>query len=135
LPNELVSSGVSIVTKRVLDVGNCSLDHGAIRSLLEGTFQATVVQAHNAAHTADLLAQQAYDLVLVNRHLDEDGTEGLDIIRAIKADPKTSAIPCMLITNYDEHQQAAVAEGAEPGFGKKSLREAATHERLRKHLE
>ena len=24
----------------------------------------------------------------------------------------------MILTNYPEHQQAAIAEGAEPGFGK-----------------
>jgi CheY-like chemotaxis protein len=122
------------VPKRVLDVGNCSMDHGAIRSLLEGAFQAQVVQAHNAEDTIALLAAESFDLVLVNRHLDEDGTEGLDIIRSIKADPQTAAVPCMLITNYAEHQELAVAAGAEHGFGKKSLRDPATHERLRKHL-
>jgi CheY-like chemotaxis protein len=92
------------------------------------------VQAHNAQDTIELLAAESFDLVLVNRHLDEDGSEGLDIIRAIKADPQTAAIPCMLITNYAEHQELAVAAGAEQGFGKKSLQTPATHELLRKHL-
>jgi CheY-like chemotaxis protein len=110
------------------------MDHGAIRSLLERTFQATVVQAHNAGQTADLLAKESFDLVLVNREFDEDGMEGIEVIRAIKADPKTSSIPVMLITNYSEHQATAVAAGAEPGFGKKGLHDPQTHERLRKHL-
>jgi CheY-like chemotaxis protein len=122
------------MTKRVLDVGNCSMDHGSIRSLLEGAFGATVVQAHNAGQTADLLAKEPFDLVLVNREFDEDGTEGIEVIRSIKADPKTSSIPVMLITNYAEHQAAAVAIGAEPGFGKKGLHDPQTHEMLRKHL-
>ncbi len=122
------------MTKRVLDVGNCSMDHGSIRSLLEGTFGATVVQAHNAVQTTDLLAKESFDLILVNREFDEDGTEGIEVIRAIKADPKTSSIPVMLITNYTEHQATAVAAGAEPGFGKKGLHDPKTHERLRKHL-
>lgn len=122
------------MTKRVLDVGNCSMDHGSIRSLLEGTFGATVVQAHNAGQTADLLAKEPFDLILVNREFDEDGTEGIEVIRAIKADPKTSPIPVMLITNYAEHQATAVAAGAEPGFGKKGLHDPQTHERLRKFL-
>jgi CheY-like chemotaxis protein len=110
------------------------MDHGAIRSLLEGTFGATVVQAHNASQTASLLAQEPFDLVLVNREFDEDGTEGIEVIRAIKTDPQTAAVPVMLITNYPEHQEAAVSAGAEHGFGKKALRDPQTHERLRKHL-
>jgi CheY-like chemotaxis protein len=120
--------------RRVLDVGNCSLDHGSIRSLLEGTFGATVVQAHNARQTADLLAKESFDLVLVNREFDEDGMEGIEVIRAIKTDPTTSSIPVMLVTNYAEHQATAVASGAEPGFGKKGLHDPQTHERLRKFL-
>jgi CheY-like chemotaxis protein len=120
--------------KRVLDVGNCSLDHGAIRSLLERTFQAEVVQAHGQDDALNLLAQQTFDLVLVNRKLDQDYSDGLDVIAAIKAQPEHAAIPCMLITNYPEHQQAAIAAGCEPGFGKKTLWDPATHERLKKHL-
>jgi CheY-like chemotaxis protein len=120
--------------KRVLDIGNCSMDHGAIRALIERSFAAEVVQAHGADDALDLLGQEQFDLVLVNRKLDQDYSDGLDVVAAIKAQPEHAAIPCMLITNYPEHQAAAVAAGCEPGFGKKSLHEAATHERLKKHL-
>ena len=122
------------MTKRVLDVGNCSLDHGAIRSLIESSFQAEVAQAHGADDALDLLGRGKFDLVLVNRKLDQDYSDGLDVIAAIKARPEHAAIPCMLITNYPEHQTAAVAAGCEPGFGKKTLHDRATHERLKKHL-
>ena len=37
-----------------------------------------------------------------------------------------AATPVMLVTNYPEHQQAAVEAGAEPGFGKDVLRSAET---------
>ena len=122
------------MTKRVLDVGNCSLDHGAIRSLIERSFSADVVQAHGSEDALELLGREPFDLVLVNRKLDQDYSDGLDVVAAIKAQPQYADLPCMLITNYEEHQQAAVAAGCQPGFGKKTLHNPVTHERLKKHL-
>lgn len=122
------------MTKRVLDVGNCSMDHGAIRSLIERSFAADVVQAHSQDDALELLGRERFDLVLVNRKLDQDYSDGMDVVAAIKARPEHAAIPCMLITNYPEHQAAAVAAGCEPGFGKRSLHDPQTHERLKKHL-
>jgi len=60
------------MSKRVLDSGNCSLDHGAIRGLLERSFGAEVIQADGPADALPLLHEQAFDLVLVNRKLDQD---------------------------------------------------------------
>jgi CheY-like chemotaxis protein len=117
--------------KRVLDVGNCSLDHGSIRGFLERSFGAEVVQAHGPDDALDLLRRETFHLVLVNRKLDADYSDGLDIIKAIKADSALKAVPCMLITNYPEHQDAAESAGAHRGFGKKELAHPATHARLR----
>ena len=110
------------------------MDHGAIRSLIERSFKAEVVQAHGQDDALDLLGKERFDLVLVNRKLDQDYSDGMDVIAAIKTQPEHAAVPCMLITNYPEHQAAAVAAGCEPGFGKKTLHDPATHERLKKHL-
>jgi CheY-like chemotaxis protein len=120
--------------KRVLDVGNCSMDHGSIRDFLEGVFGAEVVQAHGPDDAHQLLGRGHFDLVLVNRKLDQDYSDGLEIIKAIKADAKHAHVPCMLITNYPEHQESAVAAGAEPGFGKKQLRDEATRAKLERFL-
>jgi CheY-like chemotaxis protein len=120
--------------KRVLDVGNCVPDHAAIRRLLETKFHADVAQTDGPRDTLELLGREAFDLVLVNRKLDMDYSDGLDIIKQIKADPQLAPLPCMLITNYPDQQQAAVAEGAEYGFGKKQLNDEATYERLAKFL-
>lgn len=121
--------------KRVLDVGNCVPDHAAIRRLLETQFQAEVTQTHGPEDTLEALKGQAYDLVLVNRKLDEDYSDGMEIIAQIKANPALAKTPCMLITNYPEQQEAAVAAGTEYGFGKKELRTAETHQKLAKFLE
>jgi len=122
------------MSKRVLDVGNCVPDHAAIRGLLEGTFGAEVVQAHGPDDTLAALRQGDFDLVLVNRKLDQDYSDGLEIIKAIKADAALARTPVMLITNYEDHQAAAIAAGAEAGFGKLSLRAEETIKRLGKLL-
>jgi CheY-like chemotaxis protein len=120
--------------KRVLDVGNCSLDHGSISALLAKHFAADVVQVHGPDDALEALRGGTFDLVLVNRKLDRDQSEGLAIIKQIKANPQLASTPCMLITNFPEHQAAAVAAGAEPGFGKSNLTAPETIERLGKFL-
>ncbi|MEY4179027.1 MAG: hypothetical protein RLY70_2601 [Planctomycetota bacterium] len=120
--------------KRVLDVGNCVPDHAAIRRMLESGFGAEVLQAHGLDDTLAALQAGSIDLVLVNRKLDQDYSDGLDIIKRVKRDPQLGAVPMMLVTNYPEHQAAAVAEGAEYGFGKLELSKPETRERLVKVL-
>ena len=115
--------------KRVLNVGQCSMDHAAITRLITSNFDAEIAQAASAGETINALRKQSYDLVLVNRKLDRDYSDGLEIIKQIKADPALSATPCMLVTNYEDHQQTAVAAGAEPGFGKSQYRDPQTLDR------
>ncbi len=122
------------MTKRVLDVGNCAADHAALRAVVEGNFDAQLDCAHSAADTLELLQTQCYDLVLINRILDSDGSEGMQVLKQVKHDPQLSRTPVMLITNYAEHQQQAVKNGALEGFGKSSLHAAETREKLRKLL-
>src|SRR5438132_14418755 len=122
------------MAKRVLDVGNCVPDHAAIRGMLERQFRAEVIQADGPDDALAALRKEPFDLVLVNRKLDQDYSDGLDVIKQIKADVKFKSIPCMLITNYPDQQQAAVAAGAEYGFGKKELRDGKTYERLAQFL-
>lgn len=122
------------MNKRVLDVGNCSMDHGSIRRMLVEKFGVEVEQAHGPDDSLALLRQGTYDLVLVNRKLDQDYSDGIDIIHALKADEKLAALPVMLITNHAEYQQQAVAAGALPGFGKKELYNDSTQENLGKIL-
>jgi two-component system chemotaxis response regulator CheY len=120
--------------RRVLDVGNCRPDHAAIRRLVVDGFGAEVVQAHGLDDALAALRGGAFDLVLVNRKLDRDYSDGIEIIKAVKADPALADTTMMLITNYADHQDAAVAAGAERGFGKLEFDAAATRERLEKFL-
>lgn len=121
--------------KTVLDVGNCDPDHAAIRSLLSSRYDVQVLRADALPDTLKILRSEGVDLVLINRKLDIDYSDGVEILKVIKADPDLMAIPVMIITNYPEHQEAAVALGAEYGFGKLQYQDASTHERLSRFLD
>ena len=118
------------MNKRVLDVGQCPPDHAAIRQLLEMRYAAEVTQVATPAEALEALQDGKFDLVLVNRKLDFDYSDGVEVIRAIKSDAAIADVPVMLVTNYPEHQQLAVEAGAELGFGKLELDEQVTLERL-----
>lgn len=118
------------MAKRVLNVGQCGPDHAGIRALVEGRFGAEVVRADNAADALEELRGGEYDLVLINRLLDCDGSEGMDVLKKIKSDDALAAVPVMLVTNYPEYQRAAVAAGGVQGFGKAELDRPETVERL-----
>ena len=115
---------------RVLDVGNCEPDHASIRRMLTANFGANVIQTHGLEDTLAALAKNSFDLVLINRKLDHDYSDGTAILAQIKAEPEYSELPVMLITNYAEHQTTAVALGALPGFGKLEINSPETHAKL-----
>lgn len=122
------------MTKTVLDIGNCDPDHSALRRMLVSKYDVEVLRAHQLSDAIELLAKSSVDLILINRKLDVDYSDGADVLKSIKKDDRFRNIPVMIVTNYPEHQQAAVAEGAEYGFGKLEYKEAATHERLARFL-
>jgi CheY-like chemotaxis protein len=123
------------MAKRVLDVGQCGPDHSAIRTYLTRNFGCEVVQVDDAAAAIAQLTSAHFDLVLVNRKLDMDYSDGIEVIRAIKANSATAAVPLMLVTNYPEHQAAAIAVGAIRGFGKLEFGKPETRAALAAVLE
>lgn len=118
------------MAKRVLDVGNCGPDFGAVKRFLTSRFGAEVQQADGAVDALAALRAGQFDLVLVNRKLDMDYSDGIEVIRQIKADPALAATPVMLITNYAEHQDAAEQLGALRGFGKLEHEKPETIDRV-----
>ncbi len=121
--------------KRVLSVGQCSFDHRGISQLMEDRFAAEVVSVDNWSQAESHLADGTFDLVLVNRKLDCDYSDGLDVIRHLKADDNHANLPVMMVTNFPEHQQLAIEAGAEPGFGKLEFAKPETIEKLRPFLD
>jgi CheY-like chemotaxis protein len=123
-----------MTSRRVLQVGNCSFDGAAIAALIGKKFGAQVVAADRQEGALEMLRGEAFDLVLVNRKLEVDRSEGLDLVKRIKADTQLASTPVMLLSNYAEAQRAAVAGGAEPGFGKAELAADETVEKLARFL-
>jgi hypothetical protein len=114
----------------VVDLGQCDLDHASIKRVVE-SLGVSVVRAHTKGDVDRYLAGGNVALVLVNRVLDIDGSDGMSIIKELVG-LKTSAV--MLVSNYPEYQEQAVQIGAQPGFGKSALREPQTLEVIRKAL-
>jgi two-component system chemotaxis response regulator CheY len=125
---------LAIMSKRVLSVGQCMPDQSSINRLIRTHFDAEVVAADLPADALARLRSGAFDLVLINRKLDADYSDGIEILKSIKADPQLKSVPVMLVTNYPEHHEAAVAAGGEYGFGKQELGQPATIERLQRFL-
>lgn len=114
------------MARQVLDVGNCDPDHRTLTTMLKSNFDVQVTRVHGLADALSALENGSFDLVLVNRLMDRDGSPGIDIIRTIKRDCRFHELPVMMITNFSEHQQQAVEAGALPGFGKAQVHAAET---------
>lgn len=120
--------------KHVLSVGQCGFDHSSIRRFLNEHFEVEVTPAATSSEAFDLMRRQPFALVLVNRQFDADGHEGLDFLRHLKADESLAQTPVMLVTNFRETAEQAVALGAEPGFGKAALNSPQVVTRLETFL-
>ena len=114
---------------RILDVGQCGFDHVAISGFLQHIVSADVDAAGTAAETETLLQQNEYNLVLVNRILDRDGSSGIDLIKHLRQIPNCP--PLMLVSNLPDAQAKAVAAGALQGFGKSTIHLPQVAEHLR----
>ena len=121
--------------KRVLSVGQCYADHLAIAGTLERHFGAETVHADDGAEALARLRQERFALVLVNRVMDRDGSQGLGLIKEMQADEELRAVPVMLVSNYDDSQAEAVKHGAKPGFGKAALGQPRMLSRVKPFLE
>lgn len=118
---------------RVLDVGNCDPDHGAMRRMLTANFDVEIDRVMFVAEAREALRRSSYALVLVNRRIFADDSDGMELVHAMRVDPENKT-PVMLVSNFPEAQDRAVAAGATPGFGKAALEAPRTIELLGKWL-
>ncbi|GJQ26464.1 MAG: hypothetical protein HBSAPP02_14960 [Phycisphaerae bacterium] len=103
---------------RVLDVGNCDPDHGMIRGMLERNFRVAIDRVMFVDEAIEKMRSNQYDLVLFNRLIFEDGSEGIDLLHRAKSDPAVKRAPMMMISNFEKAQAKSVAAGGVMGFGK-----------------
>lgn len=116
--------------KKVLDVGNCGPDFAAITHFMTSHFDCTVEQAHGTDDALTKLKADNFDLVTINRKLDRDYSDGVEVLKAIKANAELADVPVMLVTNLPEHQEIAVSLGAIHGFGKLEYDKPETKEKV-----
>ena len=100
------------MTRNVLNAGQCGPDHTRIALMLKENFDVDVYCVETHEETVAKASESSYDLVLLNRIYDATGTEGLETLRILKSNDTTSNFPVMLVSNFDEAQQAAVTAGA-----------------------
>lgn len=122
---------VMAALKQVILVGHCGADRFMLEEAVGRALGPDVVI--DSANTSDQLQRHAMSdsLMLVNRLLDGrfDAGDGIELIGHLsqQADPPTA----MLISNYLDAQEQAVAAGAVRGFGKSDLDDPATVALLR----
>jgi DNA-binding response OmpR family regulator len=117
-------------TRTILSVGQCRPDNAAIGHFLTSNFDVRLLTADFADEAMELLRGQRVDLVLVNRKLDADGSDGMAIIRSILQDGEMNGTRVMLVSNFEEWQQKATELGAQPGFGKAELSSEVARDRV-----
>ncbi len=120
--------------RKVLDVGQCDADHYRISSTLTKYFDIEIQRAHSHDEALRLANTTSFDLVLINRLLDADGSSAMDVLHSIKSLPSAADIPVMVVSNFEDAQQTAIDAGAIQGFGKAALDTDETKSLLAEHL-
>ncbi|HTL30002.1 MAG TPA: hypothetical protein VL282_12305 [Tepidisphaeraceae bacterium] len=109
------------MSKKVALVGHCGPDSSYLRMAVSKALRdAKVVLADDDSDLTKLLAD-GVDLLLFNRILDYGfkTEEGVEVIRQLRAEHPQ--VKMMLVSNYEDAQDAAVQAGALPGFGKREI--------------
>jgi hypothetical protein len=122
--------------KHVVLVGHCSPDSSHLTMVLRAAVpSAKITRVVDDAGVERALKDGA-DLLLVNRAMEHGYSEaiGTDYIRKLRTLPGAQNVKMMLISNYPDAQEAAVKEGALPGFGKSNLMTPETKRKLQDAL-
>lgn len=125
---------MNLSKSRLLDVGNCDPDHGMIRRMLTQNFAVEIDRVMFVNEAIEMMRQNRYDLVLVNRLIFADNSEGIELLHQSKADSGLSEAPIMMISNYKEAQDRSIASGGVAGFGKNSIFDSSTIQLLERFL-
>lgn len=97
------------MTKTVVDCGNCGPDFHSIRQFMTSNFDAVVIQTHGADDTLKVMRSRHVDLVTVNRKLDRDYTDGIDVVKIIKLTTKSAIHPsCWSPTMKNTNRQPSL---------------------------
>src|SRR4051794_26074401 len=126
---------MSNVKKKVALVGHCGPDSTYLRLAVSSSVkEANVVLAYDEKSLTKII-EEGVDLLLLNRQLDYGyaSEEGVELIAQLRA--KHPNLKMMLVSNYEDAQEAAVKAGALYGFGKREIGTPKVKDLLRRALE
>jgi two-component system chemotaxis response regulator CheY len=117
--------------RKVILVGHCGADAAYLRIAVSCATKSVSIIAADDDESLQHQIDAGADLLLINRLLSYgfETDEGVDLIKQLHQ--KHPRVRMMLVSNYPEAQQAAVAAGALPGFGKSQIGAAHVKEMLR----
>lgn len=119
----------------VLLVGNCGHDEAQIKSMLDTHFTVEVESTMYVEQALGMMRSRRYDLVLFNRLIFADDSQGIDLLMRAKADAELQGTPIMMVSNFPQAQAQSQAAGGEPGFGKDDLTRPETATLLSRYLQ
>ncbi len=113
---------------RIVLVGHCNIDGPRLQREIESSFKDAEVLRINGWDELKATCIDGAALLLVNREPVGFNEEGIDLIRDLHSHfPKQKV---MLVSDYPDAQEAAVAVGALPGFGKADLGGRTLHDTI-----
>ena len=119
------------MTKRILLAGHCGPDCSHLQIVVHKALPGAQVARADDRESLDAAVAAGADLVLLNRQRGHGFGDALavDLIRELR--PLYPQTVWMVVSNYAEAQDAAVAAGAARGFGKRELGSQRTAQLLR----
>jgi len=110
------------MSKRIVLVGHCGIDGPRLQQELSSALAEAEVVRVNSDEELKRACDEGANLLLVNREpvgFDPTSGSGIDLIKQVKTErPHQKA---MLVSDFPDAQEEAVAAGALPGFGKADI--------------
>jgi two-component system, chemotaxis family, chemotaxis protein CheY len=122
------------MAQKVVLIGHCGPDSSYLRMAVASALPGAQVTSADDESELRRAIDAGADLLLLNRLLDYGfkENEGTELIARLRQ--SHPGLKMMLVSNYDDAQQAAVAAGALPGFGKRDIGSPKVKQRLRDAL-
>ena len=122
------------MAKKVALIGHCGPDSSYLRMAVMSADRGIHVVAADDDESLKRLLEEGVDLLLVNRVLDYgfSDEQGVSLIRKLR--PYYPQVKMMLVSNYPDAQAAALAAGADGGFGKREVGSERVRTLLRETL-
>ena len=94
---------------RTIMLADDELDIRTILRILLETSDTQILEASNGTDALELARQSSPDLILLDWMM--PGLDGLEVIRALRRDPETAAIPIIMLSSQDQpHEIQQVLE-------------------------